>query len=201
MKSIIYARCSTDEKRQDVEIQIKPLRHKLDGMGLKYDIVFEYVSGFRETQPELMKIIENIRKGKYKLMIVFNLDRFSRKAPNKINALLDQIVYNYNCRFISYQENIDSDNELIWNVIKPLFTFFANKYSRDLSERIRRGIERKKELKAYNGGRPKKSVDLSQLRALYEIYGSYRKVADKYNEQHTGKDKISYVTVMKLLKE
>ncbi len=37
-------------------------------------------------------IIEKIRLKHYNVLICFSVDRFSRKSPSKINALLDNIV-------------------------------------------------------------------------------------------------------------
>ena len=121
-KVIIYSRCSTDEKRQDTDVQLKELRRYADAYGWKYDEVSEYGSGFKGEQPKLSEIIEKIKRKHYSIILVYSLDRFSREHPKKVNALLDQIVYDYKCRFISLAEGIDSQNEMIWHVIRPLFS-------------------------------------------------------------------------------
>lgn len=86
---------------------------------------------------------------------------------------------------------------MTWHVVKPLFTYFANKYSRDLGDKVRKGIERKKETGKYTGGRPRKDVDLAEVHHLRQSGLSYRAIADEMNKFR--KDKISYLTVKRML--
>ena len=56
-----YARCSTDESRQDIDRQ----KRELVAMGVKEDkhIYWEYESGTREDRAELMKLLDVIKEG------------------------------------------------------------------------------------------------------------------------------------------
>lgn len=203
MKALIYARCSSDENKQDVEVQLKELRRYCDAYGWEYEEVSEYGSGFKaDCQPKLDEALERIRLKHFNKLIVYSMDRFSRQSPSKINALLDRIA-EQKCRFIALQQGIDSDNELTWHVVKPLFTYFANKFSRDLGEKITKGIARKKALGAYSGGRPSKDklFDLNNIVALRASGRSLRAIADEVNKDRTGKRKISYVSVRRLLQK
>lgn len=200
MRAIIYSRCSTDEKRQDTDVQLKELRRYAKAYGWQFDEVSEYGSGFKGEQPKLNEVIEKIRLKQYSVLLVSSLDRFSRQHPKKTNALLDQIVYDYKCRFISLKEGIDSENEMIWHVIRPLFSYFANVFSRQLSEKIRAGILNKKEKGLYKGGRPKKAIDLHRLNAFARGTVSLRKAADDYNLGLPAKQWISHTQVSKVLK-
>ena len=204
MKAIIYARCSTDESRQDVEVQLKELRRECERNGWEYDEVFEYGSGYKDDkQPKLDKVLERVRRKHYDVFLVFSLDRFSRQSPSKIHALLDQIVDLYKCRFIAIQQGIDSDNKMIWHGMKGLWLYFANKFSEDLSEKIRLGIKRKKEKGLYRGGRPAKAqqVDIGHIVALRASGRSLRGIAKEINENKRGKAKISYVSIQRLLQK
>src|SRR3989338_10953091 len=165
-RAAIYVRCSTDEKRQDVDVQLVELRSYCQAYGWHCDEYSEYDSGFRGEQPKLKTLLEKIRRKEYDALLVYSLDRFSRQHPSKVNAWLDQIVYQFGCRFISIQEGLDSQNEMVWQVIKPLFSWFAHAYSRNLSERIKTGIKTKREKGVYRGGRPRKAVDPDRLKAL-----------------------------------
>ena len=53
-KVAIYARCSTDEKRQDVENQLRELRRYCESFDWPYEEVWEYNSGFKGTQAKLL---------------------------------------------------------------------------------------------------------------------------------------------------
>jgi len=201
-KAIIYARCSTDEKKQDVEVQLKELRRYCEAWGWEVREVSEYGSGYKEDrQPELEKVLADIRMKKVDVLVVYSMDRFSRQSPGKINALLDQIVERYGCRFIAIQQGIDSDNELSWHAIKPLFTYFANKFSRDLGEKVKKGIARKKERGLYRGGRKPKEVDWDEIRALRASGLGLRTIAAKYNEKRRGKSRISFQSVRRVLQK
>lgn len=202
MKAVLYSRCSTDEKKQDVEIQLKELRRYASAFGWEFVEVQEYGSGYKGEQPKLREVLEGIRKKEFDVLVVYSMDRFSREHPKKVNALLDRIVYDHKCRFIALQQGIDSENEMVWNVIKPLFTYFANVFSRNLADKVRKGIARKKERGEYSGGRPSKKVDVGLLKSLYVEFKSLRRVAELYNEkQGRKKDRISFVTVRSLLKK
>ena len=110
-KVVIYARCSTDESKHDVEVQLKELRRYCAAYGWQYDEFSEYGSGFKsDNQPRLDEVLEKIRLKHYSPLIVYSMDRFSRQSPSKINALLDKIVEQYHCRFIALQQGIDSEN-------------------------------------------------------------------------------------------
>jgi len=198
-KTIIYARCSTDESRQDVEVQLKELRRYCDAFGWEYDEAHEYGSGYKQDkQPRLDEILEKIRLKHYDCLIVYSMDRFSRQSPSKINALLDKIVEEYKCRFIALQQSIDSESEMTWHVVKPLFTYFANKYSKDLGDKVRKGIARKKQLKKYNGGRPKIKVDVERINQLHESGMSLRKITSEINKDKPKNRQVSFQTVMRV---
>jgi DNA invertase Pin-like site-specific DNA recombinase len=197
----IYARCSTDENRQDVEVQLCELRRYCDAYNLPYEEVSEYGSGYKGNQPKLDEVIENIRLDRYSVLIVYSMDRFSRQSPSKINALLDTIVEKYGCRFIALQQGIDSENELTFAVVKPLFVYFANKFSRDLGDKIRRGIALKKAKQVYKGGRPKKSVDVAAIEALRAKGLSIRKIVLEINAGRIERNRVSISMVQRLIQK
>ena len=157
MRAIIYARCSTDEKKQDVELQLTQLKQYCKRQGWKYDIKKEYASGSKQVPDVLRTILRLIRERAYDVFIVYDLSRFSRLHPTKTNKMMDFIVNN-KCRFISLQDNIDSEDEVKWLLIKPLFQYMAYIYSKNLSERVKDGMRLAKK-KGIHVGRPKGSKD------------------------------------------
>lgn len=201
-KAIIYARCSTEESKQDVEVQLKELKRYCGAYGWEYDEVFEYESGYKGIQPRLKQILEKIRLKHYNIFLVHSLDRFSREHPKKTNMLLDTIVYDYKCRFISLLEGIDSSNEMIWHVIRPIFTYFANIFSKNLSTKVKAGIQRKKEKGEYSGGRRKKKIDIERLKkiARKKDYG-WRRIAQEYNKDLPKRQQVSYQLARKVLQK
>jgi len=192
-KVVAYSRCSSDESRQDTENQLQELRRYCVAFGWQFDEVSEYDSGFKGTQPKLQEVLERIRRKEYDVLLVYSLDRFSRQAPSKVNRLLDAIVERDGCRFISRQEGIDSENELVWNAIRPLFSWFAFVYSRNLSEKIKAGIRTKREKGVYRGGRPAKQIDAERLKTLRLSDNGYgwRRLTQAYNQGLPDKQQVS----------
>jgi len=157
MKAIIYARCSTDDKGQDVENQLETLREYCNRQGWGFDIQKEYASGSKQVPDKLRKVLNLIKERHYDIFLVFDLTRFSRLHPTTTNKIMDFIVSN-KCRFLSLQDNIDSNDEIKWLLIKPMFQYMAYIYSKNLSEKVRLGMDRAKE-KGIHCGRPKGSTD------------------------------------------
>lgn len=199
-KVAIYARCSTDEKHQDVDVQLAELRRYCQAYGWHCDEYSEYDSGFKGEQPKLKALLEKIRRKEYSVLLVYSLDRFSRQHPSKVNAWLDQIVYQFGCRFISLQEGLDSKDEMKWHVVRPLFSYFANVFSRNLSEKIKAGIRTKREKGLYKGGRPRKTVDSKRLNALLLAKNGqgWRTIARRYNDGLPDKQKVSATLLRRL---
>lgn len=169
IKTIIYARCSTDEKKQDVEVQLKQLREYCVRQGWEYEEQYEYASGSKEIPETLRKILRLVKEKRYDVFLVYDLTRFSRLHPSTTNKMLDFIA-KY-CRFVSLQDNIDSSDEIKWLIIKPIFQYMAWVYSKNLSEKVKLGMARAKE-KGKAIGRPKGSKD-SKERSKKGYYQRY----------------------------
>jgi len=147
MRAIIYARCSTDESKQDVEIQLDQVKEYCKRQGWDYDVHWEYSSASKQIPDKLRKILNLIRKRMYEVIVVYDLTRFSRLHPTKTNKMLDFIT-SHKCRFISIQENMDSENEMTWHTIRHVFTYLSWIYSKNLSEKVKLGMDKKnKEIK------------------------------------------------------
>jgi len=157
MKALIYARCSTDETRQDVEIQLEELRKYCKRQGWEYEEVFEYGSGSKGTPPKLQEVLDRIAQRYYEVFIVHSLDRFSRQKPSVTEKMLNFII-DCKCRFISLQENLDSENKMSWYTMKGMWLYFANLYSVNLSKKVKLGMARAKE-KGKHVGRPQGAKD------------------------------------------
>ena len=145
MRAIIYARCSTDESKQDVELQLKELRSYCDNQGWDYEEQFDYASGSKkDLPPNLRKVLDLISKRLYQVIIVYSMDRFSRQKPQHTEKMLNHIV-DCGCRFISIQEHLDSDNEQMWFSMKGIWLYLANQYSVNLSKKVKLGMAKKQE--------------------------------------------------------
>lgn len=198
----IYARCSTDELKQDVENQINICKRYCEAQGWSYQIFHEYESAYKGNRRKVFEeLLEKLRLKEFNILIVYMLDRFSRETPTKIVSDLHRIVEDYKCRFISVKEGIDSNNDM-WQIIMMIFAYMANNYSKMLGIRVKEGIRIKKEKGLYRGGRREKKIDLDRLKAIFNKSNvGLRKISKEYNKDLSKKDRISYVTVKRVLQK
>ena len=138
-KAIIWTACSTDESRQDVDLQIKPCEEYCKQQGWDYNVVYDYASRYKSIPAKLQQVLDEIAKGTYQVIVVYSLDRFSRQKPNITEKMLSHIT-DCKCRFISILERLDSDNPMIWYCFKGIWMYFAHQYSENLSKKIKAGM-------------------------------------------------------------
>jgi len=202
MKALIYARCSTDESKQDVQNQVDICKRYCEGQGWNYEIMQEYESAYNGNERKVYnEALEKIRLKGFNILMVYMLDRFSREVPTKTVSDLHKIVEVYGCRFISVKEGIDSKNDM-WQIIMMIFAYMANNYSKMLGIRVKEGISRKKKTGEYEGGRPKKAINMEKLKTILDQNNlSLRKVAQEYNKDLPKKERISHVQVKRLLQK
>lgn len=102
----IYARQST-EKQESLEFQLESIRNYCKNKN--YEIVGEYqdiMSGKTDSRPEFNKMLEDIRQGKMKAVIVYKLDRIGRSMQHLLN--LFEEFKNDGVDFISITQNFNT---------------------------------------------------------------------------------------------
>jgi DNA invertase Pin-like site-specific DNA recombinase len=91
MRVAIYARVSTDDKGQDVENQLMQLRDYCKAKN--YTIVkeyTEYITGTgKKRRPVFEEMMEDARKRKFDILLVWSYDRFSRAGLKDIHYIND----------------------------------------------------------------------------------------------------------------
>jgi DNA invertase Pin-like site-specific DNA recombinase len=177
MKVGIYARVSTVDKGQDVELQLKDLRAYVKARG--WIIHDEYVdvgeSGSKDKRPELNRLLEDVRKRKIDCIAVWRLDRFGRSLKHLINTLDE--LRSLGVMFVSYSENLDfstSTGQLLFHLLGAFAEFERNL----IKERVKAGIANAK-AKGIKIGRPKVYVDTDELLSLRAKGYSIRAIAKK----------------------
>jgi DNA invertase Pin-like site-specific DNA recombinase len=103
----LYARVSTHDKGQDVELQLSDLRAYVGSRG--WETFKEYLdvgqSGSKEQRPAFSQLMEDARKRKVDIVLVWRLDRFGRSLKHLIVSL-DELK-NLGVGFISFKECLD----------------------------------------------------------------------------------------------
>ncbi len=172
-KVAIYVRVST--KDQSVEIQLNDLERYSKERGLSIFKVYKDngVSGTRETRPALGELMNDAKKRKFDVVLVWRFDRFARSTKHLVNALYE--FRNLSIDFISYQENIDTSSplgEAIFTIISAM-----SKLERDIIvERVKGGL-RKARANGKRLGRPESEVDTDKIVEYKEQGKSIREIA------------------------
>jgi DNA invertase Pin-like site-specific DNA recombinase len=159
-----YARVSTDA--QETHLQMDALK------GAKCTRVYqEKASGAKAERPELMKLLDNARKGD--VVIVWKLDRLARSLRQLIDTTV--LLNERGVELHSLTENINTttpSGKLTFHIFAALAEF-----ERDiLRQRVNAGLKAARR-RGRVGGRPKalNEGDLKKARALLRS-GDYTKV-------------------------
>ena len=177
----IYARVSTTD--QSTEPQLLDLRAYVKARGWK--VYSEYcdhgISGNKDSRPALNRLMNDARKRRFDVVLVWRFDRFARSTKHLVLALEE--FKNLGIDFVSYQENIDTSSPLgaaIFTIISAVAQL-----ERDIiAERVKAGLRRATE----NGkrlGRPRASVDLQRVRKMASAGLSHRTIARRLRTSHT----------------
>ena len=169
----LYVRVST--KDQSVDMQLNDLDRYSKERGFKIFKVYKDngVSGTKESRPALSELINDAKKRKFDIVLVWRFDRFARSTKHLVNALYE--FRNLSIDFISYQENIDTSSplgEAIFTIISAMATL-----ERDIiAERVRGGL-RKAKANGVKLGRPESKIDTDKVIEYKEQGKSIRAIA------------------------
>ena len=163
MRTAIYARVSTTD--QSTESQLLDLRRYVADRGWQIfnEYIDEGISGTKDSRPALNKLMNDARKRRFDVMLVWRFDRFARSTRHLINALEE--FKNLGIDFVSFQENIDTSSPL-GSAIFTIISAVAQLERDIISERVKAGLRRAKK----NGktlGRPRGStIDTQRAKEL-----------------------------------
>lgn len=150
-----YARCSTDESRQDIDRQKRELR----GMGVDDDkrIYWEYESGVKDDRAELMKLLDVIREGD--TVAVTEVSRLTRSTRQLCEIL--QVVQERQIRLLIGSFSVDCRSAEIDPMTKGMLMMWGvfSEMERDIiSQRVKSGM-RNAVAKGKKLGRPKLTAE------------------------------------------
>jgi DNA invertase Pin-like site-specific DNA recombinase len=188
----IYARVSTDRKGQDPENQLVQLRAWCVRMG--YIVLGEYVdhesgSSSANQRQHLGRLFADAARRKFDMVLVWALDRFSRKGMASTIADLQRLS-SHGVSFHSFtEEHLSTDNELVRNVLLAVLASLAKLERQKISERTKAGLERARAKGKRLGRAPFSRAAEEKLRAALDTGKNWHRVS-----RSTG---IPYSTVKK----
>jgi len=172
-KAAIYARVST--KEQKLDLQLDSLTKLTESKGLEIHEIYEEkgFSGAKDSRPELDRMMDDARSGKFGYVLVWKYDRFARSTIHLLDVLTE--FKELGIEFISKTEQMDTSTP----VGKFLYTIIGGfaELERDIMrERIKEGMKAAKK-RGQKFGRPATDVKIKDVLALREQGFSLRKIA------------------------
>ena len=160
----IYARVSTSNHGQDVNLQLRELRQFAEARG--WEVAGEYVdagvSGTKDSRPELNRLMADAHKRRFEVVCVWRFDRFARSVSHLLRAL--ETFKSLGIDFVSFSEQMDTSTP----AGKMVFTVLGAVAELERSlivERVRAGL-RNARAKGKRLGRPRVAVDSARIAGL-----------------------------------
>lgn len=170
----IYARVSTD--KQKVDMQLSELRQfaARSGWAVHREYIDQSFTGVSTNRPAFLEMMEEARKRKFKMLVVWKLDRLSRSLKDLINTL-DELG-SLGIDFVSYDNNLDTSTptgKLVFQIVGAVAEFEKD----IIKERVIAGLANARR-KGKRLGRPPIDPDLYARAKELRYQGlSFRKIA------------------------
>jgi len=154
MKAVIYARYSSDNQREEsIEGQLRECKAfaEKNGMTILTTYIDRALSAKTDNRPEFQRMIKDSHKQLFDVVVVWKLDRFARKRYD--SAKYKAILRKNNVKVVSATEPISDDATGI--LLESLLEGYAEFYSAELAEKVKRGLTENALKGKYNGsGKP-----------------------------------------------
>lgn len=150
MKAVIYARFSSDNQREEsIEGQLRECKEyaERNGITVLSSYIDRALSAKTDNRPEFQRMIKDSEKGLFDIVLVWKLDRFARNRYD--SARYKAILKKNGVKVVSAKEAIAEDSTGI--LLESLIEGYAEFYSAELSEKVRRG-HKENALKGVNNG-------------------------------------------------
>jgi len=148
--AVIYARYSSHSQRDvSIEQQVRAVRDFAERQGLYVIDIYadRALTGTSDQRPEFQRMIRDAEKGAFVYVIVYTLDRFARDRYD--SAVYKRQLRNCGVKVLSAMENISDDPTGV--LMESMLEGLAEYYSKELSRKIKRGMEDNAEKCMVNG--------------------------------------------------
>jgi len=153
MKAAIYARVSTQE--QTTEQQIKPCIQYCENRNWDYDVFEEKISGAKTKRRELDLMLQCMRKGEYKAIVIWKLDRLGRSTMHLLQLLEEFRNKDVELAIVTMGMNTKQPEGRLFFTIVAGFAELEREFTR---QRVKASVATKR-AKGIHLGRPKGARD------------------------------------------
>jgi site-specific DNA recombinase len=154
-KAVIYARVSTEEQANEgfsIQAQLSELYRQAELLNLEVikEYIDEGVSGKSIVgRPEMKKLLADARQRKFDIVLVYKLDRVSRKLKDALE-ISDELEHN-NVQLMSLQENFDTTTPM-GKMVFQMISSFAELERNTIVGRVKMGMTERAKQGKWNGG-------------------------------------------------
>lgn len=159
----LYARVSTSDKGQDVEVQLRQLRAWALQRGVPFaEFVDDGVSGSLTSRPALDAMLAECRRGRVSTVVVAAFDRLGRSSAHL--AQLAEELRALGVQLVSLREAVDTATPM-GAAMFSIAGAFAQLERDVIRDRVRHGLDRARE-RGVRLGRPPVEFDVAAAKAL-----------------------------------
>lgn len=205
MHCAIYARVS--KKREDgisIDAQINSLKSYIKKK--KWTLYKEYVdeseSGSTINRPQFKRLLEEAIEGKFNVILVYKIDRFSRNLRDII-LTLDKLA-NYNIEFISITQPFDTTDAMGKAFMRIIAVFaelerdiIRERVSFSMAEKAKKGHAQHRAPFGYYFKNKCLFVKKTEARIIKNVYNDFLKGLNRY--ELAKKYKKSFQTITNIL--
>lgn len=181
MRTVIYARVSTKDKGQSIDMQLEALKPFIESRGWTLQHIYsDTVSGSKESREGLDKLMADAKKRKFDCVCVFAFDRFARSLSHLVRALDD--FQALGIQFFSYTQTFDTTTPMgkaMFGIIGTMAELERSLIRERVSTRVRQLIAAGKPW----GAKPKVWDRDAALKEISEG-ATLRPTAKKYGVSH-----------------
>ena len=153
-ETVIYARVSTRNQKEDLQNQVAFLRQFCNAKGMIVDqCIEEYGSGLNYNRKKWNRLLEEVMEQKVKTIVVTHQDRFIRFGYDWFERFCEKF---HTTIVIVNNEELSPQEELVQDMISILHVFSCRLYGlRKYKNQIKRDEEIVKELQDRNSSNPR----------------------------------------------
>ena len=153
-QTVIYARVSTRNQKEDLQNQVTFLRQFCNAKGMIVDqCIGEYGSGLNYNRKKWNQLLEKVMEQKIKTIVVTHQDRFIRFGYDWFERFCEKF---HTTIVIVNNEELSPQEELVQDMLSILHVFSCRLYGlRKYKNQIKRDEEIVKELQDRNSSNPR----------------------------------------------
>lgn len=186
-----YARCSTNEKQQDIQRQIRELKQQ---GATEETIYFEYESGMKVDRIQLKRLLNTVKSGD--TILATEVSRFTRSTKQLCDII--EFAKERHIKLVLGSFIVDCSKELdpMTEGMLKMMGVFSELERNMISQRVKSGMENAR-LKGKKIGRPMTTLDTIP-NFFYKYYPVYKE--GKINKKEFSRlSSLSYPTIYKYI--